>query len=76
MIDDFWKMVWQLKSDKIVMLTNLVEMGAVIVRFFIKLFYTSTIIMSCIRFYPVLFLHQDNIITSVNRLHVEGLLKV
>ncbi|XP_053388764.1 receptor-type tyrosine-protein phosphatase epsilon-like [Mercenaria mercenaria] len=28
MIDDFWRMVWQLKSDKIVMLTNLIEMGA------------------------------------------------
>lgn len=27
MIDDFWRMVWQLKSDKIVMLTNLIEMG-------------------------------------------------
>ncbi|XP_060604513.1 receptor-type tyrosine-protein phosphatase epsilon-like [Ruditapes philippinarum] len=27
MVDDFWEMVWQLKSDKIVMLTNLIEMG-------------------------------------------------
>ncbi|XP_060557616.1 receptor-type tyrosine-protein phosphatase epsilon-like, partial [Ruditapes philippinarum] len=27
MVDDFWRMVWQLKSDKIVMLTNLIEMG-------------------------------------------------
>jgi len=29
MIDDFWRMIWQLKSDKVVMLTNLIELGAV-----------------------------------------------
>ena len=29
MIDDFWRMVWQQKADKIVMLTNLIEMGQV-----------------------------------------------
>ncbi|WAQ98559.1 PTPRE-like protein, partial [Mya arenaria] len=28
MIDDFWRMVWQQKADKIVMLTNLIEMAS------------------------------------------------
>ncbi|WAQ98497.1 PTPRE-like protein, partial [Mya arenaria] len=29
MIDEFWQMVWQQKSDKIVMLTNLIEMASI-----------------------------------------------
>lgn len=28
-IDDFWRMVWQQNSDKIVMLTNVLEQGVV-----------------------------------------------
>ncbi|XP_052793847.1 receptor-type tyrosine-protein phosphatase alpha-like [Mya arenaria] len=29
MIDEFWQMVWQQKADKIVMLTNLIEMASI-----------------------------------------------